>query len=183
MTAASDINSSASLDRSFLPAMGKFLQDVQAVMEMKFLFLLRSWYWFLIRPLVFPLGVLFWLRVMLPDDPVGNTRVLAGAIVFGVSLSTANMLSQQIVLDRYLGRLKLLITMPISKSAYAMGVLVFSAVQAIPIVVVTAKDITEEDRQRLNGGVVGLIEKGGVDRESLLSQLREQLAAAGVSSS
>jgi len=47
----------------------------------------------------------------------------------------------------------------------------------IPIVVVTAKDITEEDRRRLNGDVVGLIEKGGLDRESLLAQLREQVAA------
>jgi hypothetical protein len=46
-------------------------------------------------------------------------------------------------------------------------------------VVVTAKDITEEDRRRLNGGVVGLIEKGGLDRESLLAQLREQVAATG----
>ncbi|MDH3894617.1 MAG: response regulator, partial [Chromatiales bacterium] len=49
--------------------------------------------------------------------------------------------------------------------------------QAVPIVVVTAKELDEEDRRRLNGGVVGLIEKGGLDRESLLSQLREQLAA------
>jgi len=48
---------------------------------------------------------------------------------------------------------------------------------AIPIVVVTAKDITEEDRRRLNGDVVGLIEKGGLDRESLLTKLREQVAA------
>ena len=48
---------------------------------------------------------------------------------------------------------------------------------AIPIVVVTAKAITEEDRRRLNGGVAGLIEKGGLDRESLLAQLREQVAA------
>jgi signal transduction histidine kinase/DNA-binding response OmpR family regulator len=47
----------------------------------------------------------------------------------------------------------------------------------IPIVVVTAKDITDEDRRRLDGGVVGLIEKGGLDRESLLAQLREQVAA------
>ncbi len=48
---------------------------------------------------------------------------------------------------------------------------------SIPIVVVTAKDITEGDRRRLNGYVVGLIEKGGLDRESLLAQLREQVAA------
>ena len=44
-------------------------------------------------------------------------------------------------------------------------------------VVVTAKDVTEEDRRRINGGVVGLIQKGGLDRESLLAQLREQVAA------
>jgi signal transduction histidine kinase/DNA-binding response OmpR family regulator len=49
--------------------------------------------------------------------------------------------------------------------------------RGIPIVVVTAKDITAEDRQRLNGEVVGLIQKGGLDRESLLAQLREQVAA------
>ena len=50
----------------------------------------------------------------------------------------------------------------------------------IPIVVVTAKDITDEDRQRLNGGVVGLIEKGGMDRESLLTQIREQVSRCGI---
>jgi signal transduction histidine kinase/DNA-binding response OmpR family regulator len=48
---------------------------------------------------------------------------------------------------------------------------------AIPIVVVTAKDLTEEDRRRLNGDVVGLIEKRGLDSEALLAQLREQVAA------
>ena len=46
--------------------------------------------------------------------------------------------------------------------------------KSIPIVVVTAKDITDEDRRRLNGGVVGLIEKTGLDRESLLAQVLEQ---------
>jgi len=40
--------------------------------------------------------------------------------------------------------------------------------------------ITEEDRRRLNGDVVGLIQKGGLDRESLLSLLREQVAATKV---
>jgi CheY-like chemotaxis protein/anti-sigma regulatory factor (Ser/Thr protein kinase) len=49
----------------------------------------------------------------------------------------------------------------------------------IPIVVVTARDLTEEDRQRLKGEVVGLIQKGGMDRESLLAQLRAQLSVFG----
>ena len=52
------------------------------------------------------------------------------------------------------------------------------AASNIPIVVVTAKDITEEDRRRLNGDVVGLIQKSGLDRESLLALLRDQVAAA-----
>jgi signal transduction histidine kinase/CheY-like chemotaxis protein len=47
----------------------------------------------------------------------------------------------------------------------------------IPIVVVTAKDITEEDRRRLNGGVVGLIERGGRDLDSLAELLRDQVSA------
>lgn len=114
----------------------KFLRDIGAVLEMKLLFLLRGWYWYLIRPLVFPLGVLFWLKVMVPDDPDINLRVIAGAIVFGVSLSTANMLSQQLVQDRFLGRIRLLVIMPMSKVSYALGVLAFSAVQATPIVIV-----------------------------------------------
>jgi CheY-like chemotaxis protein/anti-sigma regulatory factor (Ser/Thr protein kinase) len=55
--------------------------------------------------------------------------------------------------------------------------------RGIPIVVVTAKDVTEEDRRRLNGDVVGLIQKGGLDRESLLAQLREQVAVASIAGS
>jgi hypothetical protein len=34
----------------------------------------------------------------------------------------------------------------------------------------------EEDRRRLSGGVMCLIEKAGLDREALLAQVREQLA-------
>ena len=52
----------------------------------------------------------------------------------------------------------------------------------IPILVVTAKELTEEDRQRLNGDVVALIEKRGTDRESLLAQLIEHVSAASESS-
>jgi CheY-like chemotaxis protein len=49
---------------------------------------------------------------------------------------------------------------------------------SIPIVVITAKDITEEDRRRLNGGVVGLIERGGLDRDAMLERLRQQVTSA-----
>jgi CheY-like chemotaxis protein len=48
--------------------------------------------------------------------------------------------------------------------------------RGIPIVVVTAKDVTNEDRRRLGDNVAGLIERSGLDRESLLTQIREQVA-------
>lgn len=113
----------------------KFFRDVFTVLEIKLLFVLRGWYLWVIRPLVFPLGIFYWLTIVTPDDPEVVRRVLTGAIIFGFSLSATNMLSQQLVQDRFLGRLKLIITMPVSKVAYGMGVMVFATIMSAPTVV------------------------------------------------
>jgi CheY-like chemotaxis protein len=42
----------------------------------------------------------------------------------------------------------------------------------VPVVVVTAKDLTVEDRQRLNGYVEKVVQKGSYSAESLMSELR-----------
>ncbi|HPB30991.1 MAG TPA: response regulator [Candidatus Sumerlaeota bacterium] len=47
--------------------------------------------------------------------------------------------------------------------------------QNIPVVVVTAKTLTPEDHQRLNGYVHAVIQKGASPSESLLHQIREQV--------
>ncbi len=44
--------------------------------------------------------------------------------------------------------------------------------QSIPIVIITAKDLSEEDRARLNGGVARVFRKGTVARDELLRELR-----------
>jgi signal transduction histidine kinase/CheY-like chemotaxis protein len=46
--------------------------------------------------------------------------------------------------------------------------------QGIPVVVITAKDLTDEDRNRLNGGVERIIQKS--DRDEMLRQLSRELA-------
>jgi CheY-like chemotaxis protein len=46
--------------------------------------------------------------------------------------------------------------------------------QDIPVVVVTAKDLTQEDRDRLNGGVERIIQKS--DREEMLRQLTREIS-------
>jgi CheY-like chemotaxis protein len=54
--------------------------------------------------------------------------------------------------------------------------------QAVPVVVLTAMELTEQDRRRLNGGVERIVEKGTYGREQLLAEVRQLVAAhsAGV---
>jgi len=46
--------------------------------------------------------------------------------------------------------------------------------QDIPVVVITAKDLTEDDRNRLNGGVERIIQKS--DRDAMLRQLSREIS-------
>jgi len=46
----------------------------------------------------------------------------------------------------------------------------------IPVLVITAKDLTEEDHRRLNGGVERIIQKGATSQAEVLKMVRELLA-------
>ncbi len=46
----------------------------------------------------------------------------------------------------------------------------------IPVVVITAKDLTAEERERLTGSVSQIIQKGAIDREKLLRDITAKLA-------
>lgn len=48
----------------------------------------------------------------------------------------------------------------------------------IPVVVVTAKDITDEERQRLSGHVTKILQKGTFTHEELLTEVRSRVAAS-----
>ena len=43
----------------------------------------------------------------------------------------------------------------------------------IPVIVVTAADLSESDRGRLNGGVERVLQKAAMDGDQLLDELRE----------
>ncbi len=53
--------------------------------------------------------------------------------------------------------------------------------QHIPVIVITAKDLTPEDRERLNGMVEDVLEKNAYTREDLLERVREAVASCNVS--
>ena len=48
--------------------------------------------------------------------------------------------------------------------------------RSLPIVVVTAKDLTDEDRLRLNGHVTRILQKGGYSGDALLGEVRDLVA-------
>src|SRR4029079_17355787 len=48
--------------------------------------------------------------------------------------------------------------------------------RAVPVIVITAKDLTAEDHERLNGEVMRIIQKGSTGTEQLLAEVRELLA-------
>lgn len=50
--------------------------------------------------------------------------------------------------------------------------------QKIPIVVITAMTLTETERQRLNGSVIQVLQKGAYSREELLEHVRSLVAAS-----
>jgi CheY-like chemotaxis protein len=50
--------------------------------------------------------------------------------------------------------------------------------QAIPVVVVTAMNLTEKERQQLNGSVIQILQKGAYSREELLEQVRNLVATS-----
>jgi len=49
--------------------------------------------------------------------------------------------------------------------------------RSVPIVVVTGKEISDEDRARLNGGVERILQKGTYTRDALLREVRDLVTA------
>ncbi len=52
------------------------------------------------------------------------------------------------------------------------------AIPRIPVVVITAKDLTEEDRRRLNGGVARVVEKARSGPEAVLAEVQELIGGS-----
>jgi len=50
----------------------------------------------------------------------------------------------------------------------------------IPVIVITAKDLTAEDRRALNGDVQGVLQKGAFSRDTLLREIQSQMHTAAM---
>jgi len=121
-------------------------------------------------------------RALVVDDKAENRQVLRRALEnegWQVSDAENGRVALEKVADSAPSLILLDLMMPVMDGfEFVLEVRKVEAWRAIPIVVVTAKDVTEEERRRLSGDVVGLIQRRGMDPDSLLAQLREQVAAA-----
>jgi signal transduction histidine kinase/CheY-like chemotaxis protein len=122
-------------------------------------------------------------RALVVDDKAENRDVLRRALEYEgwqVSEAENGRVALERVSEEQPSLILLDLMMPVMDGfEFVMAMRKRNASRSIPIVVVTAKDVTEEDRRRLNGDVVGLIERGGLGRDDLLALVREQVAAAG----
>ena len=119
----------------------KFLRDVASVFEIRFILMRRSWYWYMMGTLVFPMGMFYFASALAPDNPEAIRRAMIGSMVFGATMLATTMLGQSLLFDRFQHRLKLIITMPVSRVAYAFGILAFGGVlsgSAVGILIVAA---------------------------------------------
>jgi hypothetical protein len=53
-----------------------------------------------------------------------------------------------------------------------------AAWRSLPIVVITAKDLSPEEHERLNGSVARVLQKGALSRETLLGEVRDLVTAS-----
>ncbi len=106
----------------------KFVSDTVSVFELNLIPSLKHWYLTVLLASAFPLPWFYVTRAIAPDDPDVLRRLMAGTLVFGVTFSIGMLVGQNAVAQRFLGNLKLLISMPVSKTAYVIGSLVYSSI-------------------------------------------------------
>ncbi|MBI5289620.1 MAG: ABC transporter permease [Chloroflexi bacterium] len=113
--------------------MAKFLSDAGVVFQIQML-KTRTWApFYILSVLIVPVGTLYFAKALIPpgaEDAVG-TRLVTGSLVFGIGLMTVNNLAQLMLFERFALMLKLMITSPISRYSYALGIVGFSLVQGM----------------------------------------------------
>ena len=116
--------------------------------------------------------------LVVEDDP-GNRQLLCRQLEKeGLAYEEAE--NGSIALERIAaakpGLILLDLMMPVMDGFEFLAILRHNpAYRDIPVVVITAKDLTQEDRERLTGSVNQIIQKGAVDREKLLKDIHAML--------
>src|SRR5262249_11514344 len=122
------------------------------------------------------------LPVLVVDDDEG-VRLLLRRILeaegYGVIEADNGRSALEVMGERLPGAILLDLMMPQMDGFEFLSTLhEREAWRQIPVVIITAKGLTAEDHERLNGSVVRILQKGAYGREDLLVEVRALLAAS-----
>lgn len=114
----------------------RWLLDTYVICSIESRRFTRDWNGFVITSLI-SAATFFLFRLVMDPSPEVETRLLAGAMVFGVGMQSVNTTGQVMVSERFEGQMKLFRTSPISQGSYVVGVTLMATVaSALTAVVV-----------------------------------------------
>ncbi|MGQ0701988.1 MAG: response regulator [Gemmatimonadales bacterium] len=119
--------------------------------------------------------------LVVEDDPA--TRELLRRVVESEGWTAATAENGRIALEAVMRKVPALILldlmMPVMDGCqFAIELRRHDAWRGIPVIVLTAKDLTPEDRRLLNGEVQAVLQKGALSRDELLREIRDRMAGS-----
>ena len=123
--------------------------------------------------------------VLLVEDDVDARRIMAHALEkagWNVSEASNGQEALDMMPDLQPRLILLDLMMPVMDGfGFLVEMRIRPEWQDIPVIVITAKDLSREDRSRLSGCVEKILKKNAYSREQLLKQVREAVAACNIS--
>ena len=112
----------------------KFLLDSWSIFEIKVIVTRRHLLWHAMGSLIIPLSMFYWATAIAPERFESSFRILVGTLILGIGQAVGANVGQWTLMDRFTRRLRLLITMPVSKASYALGTLGYGVLHAVILV-------------------------------------------------
>ncbi|MBN1857115.1 MAG: ABC transporter permease [Dehalococcoidia bacterium] len=109
--------------------MRRWLSELLIVFSIEFRRFVTEWPVYLLVSVI-AAAPLFLVRLATDVTAADDTRLLAGAVVFGLGLQSINGTGQLMVSERFEGQMKLFRTAPMSQGAYVVGITLFTVAMA-----------------------------------------------------
>src|SRR4030067_1928166 len=116
--------------------MSKAMTDAWVIFRIEALKFRTWWPFYAFSIFVAPVGLLLFAKALTPPGFDVGTRLMTGALVFGLGIMTVNNMAQLMGQERFTFQLKLVVASPVHRLSYAGGVVAYSVVQALVTAVV-----------------------------------------------
>jgi len=134
LVAKQDVESASLANLDFPGSFRKFVSDSWSLVEIKIIVTRRHILWHAFGALIFPLSMFYWATAISPGRFESNFRILVGTLILGIGQAVGSNVGLWTLQDRFTRRLRLLLTMPVSKASYAIATLGYGGLQSIILV-------------------------------------------------